>query len=195
MPADPPASAGHLQPPPPPGPIGPEGLPVPSAPPLAAAVSTASGKAVGRIPSCVRRSQVEVRRNIHLTIFVQGFARQIPAGIGIPNGKAQNTPRGTFVSAGNCSSVLHTGAADGLIQLRARTDQTYRLGNFFDIWGQPLDQDHVGPATGRVTVFVNGQPYPGNPRDISLTDANRIQLEVGRPLVAPAVTSRGATDL
>ena len=45
-----------------------------------------------------------------------------------------------------------------------------------------------------MTVFVNGRPYGGDPRNISLNDADQIQLEVGKPLISPA--SKGTpTDL
>jgi len=76
----------------------------------------------------------------------------------------------------------------------ANAQRTFTLGNFFDIWGQRLNGDHVGPATGPVTVFINGKPYFGNPRSISLTDSHQIQIEVGTPLVTPETTGL-TTDL
>jgi hypothetical protein len=45
----------------------------------------------------------------------------------------------------------------------------------------------VGPASGRVTAIYNGQRYLGDPRQIPLTAHAQIQLDVGRPLVAPDV--------
>ena len=188
------AGLANLQPPGPPGPIGPEGVPVPSAPPLASPVSTTSPNPAAGIPSCVRQTQIVVRQSIHLTIFVQGFARQIPAGIGIVDGQVHNTPRGTFVAAGNCAAAVHTDAADGIIRIRAPNQRTYTLANFFDVWGQPLNQGRVGPETGPVTVFVNGKHYVGNPRNIPLNGNTQIQLDVGTPLVAPE-TNTTITDL
>jgi hypothetical protein len=41
------------------------------------------------------------------------------------------------------------------------------------------------PATGAVTALYNGQRYEGNPREIPLAAHSQIQLDVGRPLVAP----------
>jgi hypothetical protein len=64
--------------------------------------------------------------------------------------------------------------------------RTYTLGDFFDIWGQPLGPDQVGPAHGPVTAIYNGQVYRGNPRNIPLEKHAQIQLEVGKPLVSPA---------
>ena len=76
-------------------------------------------------------------------------------------------------------------AADGVIHIESPVQRTYTLGNFFDIWGQPLGTDRVGLATGHVVVLYNGQVYQGNPRDIPLTAHAQIQLQVGTPLVAP----------
>jgi hypothetical protein len=58
-------------------------------------------------------------------------------------------------------------------------------GNFFDIWGEPLGPARVGSTKGHVTAFFNGRHYLGNPRGIPLLAHAQIQLDVGRPLVAP----------
>jgi len=67
------------------------------------------------------------------------------------------------------------------------TDRTraYTLGEFFDVWGQPLGPDRVGSARGHVTALYNRQREDGDPRAIPLAAHAPIQLEVGRPLVAP----------
>jgi hypothetical protein len=80
---------------------------------------------------------------------------------------------------------LHTHAADGVIHIESPVQRTYTLGEFFDIWGQPLNRRHVGPARGTVTVLFNGRVFTGNPRRIPLLAHSQIELEVGRPLVAP----------
>ena len=38
----------------------------------------------------------------HLTIFVNGQQRQVPAAIGIPGAVAQQTKAGPFVDSGTC---------------------------------------------------------------------------------------------
>jgi len=43
----------------------------------------------------------------------------------------------------------------------------------------------VGPATGPVAAIYIGELYEGNPRNIPLNAHAQIQLEVGRPRVAP----------
>jgi hypothetical protein len=63
--------------------------------------------------------------------------------------------------------------------------RTYTLGDFFDVWGEPLGRRRVGPARGHVTAFLDGRRYTGDPRGILLLSHAQIQLDVGRPLVAP----------
>ena len=175
---------GPLKPAPPAGATGPEGVPIPSAPPLTGTATKATGHKVDGI-GCDTSEQVLFHIHAHLTVFVNGRARQVPAGIGIPDAKAQNTPQGPFIGSGQCFYWLHTHAADGIIHTESPIHRTYTLGNFFDEWGQPLGPDQVGPAKGHVTALYNGKVYKGNPRDIPLNAHAQIQLEVGTPLVAP----------
>jgi hypothetical protein len=178
------STLGTLKPAPAPGPLGPEGVPVPSGPALAGLTTAATGQPVDGI-SCQAGEQTLFHIHAHLTVFVNGSARQIPAAIGIPGAQAQSTPQGPFIASGTCFYWLHTHAADGIIHIESPVQRTYTLGNFFDIWGQPLGTDRVGPATGHVVAIYNGQVFQGNPRDIPLTAHAQIQLQVGTPLVAP----------
>ncbi len=165
-----------------PGPEG--GVPVPAAQPLASAATAAAGNRVDGI-SCQSSEQTIFHIHAHLTVFVHGSPRQIPAAIGIPGGQAQNTPQGPFISTGTCFYWLHTHAADGIIHIESPVRRTFTLGDFFDLWRQPLGPNQVGPATGPVVAIYNGRRYEGNPRDIPLNAHAQIQLEVGKPLIAP----------
>ena len=178
------ATLGTLHPAPSPGPLGPEGVPIPSAPPLAGTARAATGQPVDGI-QCQTNEQVLFHIHAHLTIFVNGSPRQVPAGIGIPGAQAQNTAQGPFISSGKCFYWLHTHAADGIIHTESPVHRTFTLGNFFNIWGQPLGPGQVGPVRGHVTAIYNGQAYQGNPRDIPLNKHAQIQLMVGKPLIAP----------
>jgi hypothetical protein len=175
---------GSLQPAPDAGPQGPEGVPIPAAAPLAGTATAAAGQPVNGI-SCQTSEQTLFHIHAHLTIFVNGSPRQVPAGIGIPGAQAQDTADGPFVDTGTCFYWLHTHAADGIIHIESPVRRAYTLGEFFDEWGLALGPDQVGPARGHVTALYNGQAYQGNPRDIPLTAHAQIQLEVGTPLVAP----------
>jgi len=178
------STLGTLKPTPAPGPKGPEGVPVPSAPPLASTATKATGQPVDGI-RCDTSEQALFHIHTHLTVFVNGSPRQVPAGIGIPGAKAQNTPQGTFISSGSCFYWLHTHAADGIVHTESPIRRAYTLGNLFNIWGQPLGPSQVGPAKGHVTVIYNGKLYHGNPRDVPIRAHAQIQLQVGTPLVAP----------
>ena len=164
--------------------VGPEDVPVPSAPQLASSGSGSTGSTVDGI-QCQGAEQVLFHIHAHLTVFVDGTARRIPYGVGIPGAQVSATPLGPYVAGGACFYWLHTHAADGIIHIESPVQRTYTLGNFFDVWGQKLTSTQVGPATGPVTALYNGQVFRGSPRDIPLTKHAQIQLDVGRPLTAP----------
>ena len=178
------STLGTLQPAPSPGSLGPEQVPVPSAAALTGTSTKATGQKVDGI-GCSSSEQVLFHIHAHLTVVVNGSPRQIPAGLGIAGAQAQNTPQGTFISGGKCFYWLHTHAADGIIHIESPVHRTFTLGNFFNVWGQPLGPSQAGPAQGHVTAIYNGKVYHGDPRDIPLTKHAQIQLEVGTPLVAP----------
>jgi hypothetical protein len=180
------SSIGKLKPPSASASVGPENVPIPDAPQLAGTMSRSTGGAVDGI-QCQGAEQVLFHIHAHLTVFVDGTARRVPYGIGIPGAQASSTPLGPYVAAGSCFYWLHTHAADGIIHIESPVQRTYTLGNFFDVWGQKLSPSLVGPVSGPVTALYNGQVFRGNPRDIPLTKHAQIQLEVGRPLVAPVV--------
>ncbi|HWF52333.1 MAG TPA: hypothetical protein VG294_16955 [Solirubrobacteraceae bacterium] len=188
------ASLGTLQSPGSPGLLGPEGVPIPAAPELASASSTASGGNIDNI-GCLGQEQTVFHIHAHLTLFVNGTPRQIPAAIGITNPQVQNTAEGAFAGGGtnSCFYWLHTHASDGIVHIESPTQRTYTVGNFFDIWGQPLGPSQVGPAKGSVTALYDGKLYEGNPRDIPLNAHAQIQLDVGKPLVAPVTIAFPAT--
>jgi hypothetical protein len=176
------ASLGNLGSPGPPGPLGPEGVPVPAAPDLAPAVAPA--QPVGHI-QCLANEQLAFHIHVHLTIFDHGAARRVPGGVGIEAPQTTDTPQGPYVAGGGCFYWLHTHAADGIVHIESPIVQTYTLGDFFDVWGQKLGPDQVGPAVGPVTAIYNGRLFDGNPRQIPLTAHAQVQLEVGRPLTVP----------
>jgi hypothetical protein len=105
----------------------------------------------------------------HLAVFVDGQPKTVPAGIGI---------------TGTCLYWMHSHTADGVIHMESPVARTFTLGNYFDVWGQALSPTQVGPATGPVIAYVDGQRYSGNPRDITLRAHTQVQLDVGRD-VAP----------
>ncbi len=82
-----------------------------------------------------------------------------------------------------CFYWVHVHDPTGMIHMELPANVTVTLGEFFDIWGQPLSSNQVGPQHGPVTAFVNGKPYAGNVRNIVLGDHTLVQLDVGAPIV------------
>jgi hypothetical protein len=188
------SSLGTLTAAPAPGSTGPENVPIPSAPVLAGTSAATAGQAIDGI-GCQTSEQTVFHIHTHLTIFVNGQQRQVPAAIGIPGAVAQQTQAGPFINSGSCFYWLHTHAADGIIHIESPVQRTYTLGEFFDEWGQPLGPGQVGQAQGKVTVIVNGQVFKGNPRDVPLGSHENLQVEVGTPLVAPETINWSSTGL
>lgn len=145
--------------------------------------ATATGQTIDGI-QCQTQEQVLFHIHAHLAIFANGAPRTVQAGIGIPNPQSQNTVDGPFVVSGSCFYWLHSHATDGIMHIESPIQRTYTLGDWFDIWGQPLSTTQVGADKGTVIAYVNGQRYEGDPRQIPLTAHAVIQLDVGQD-VAP----------
>jgi hypothetical protein len=175
---------------PPAGTPGPETVAVPSGPKLATLINAGTGQTINGV-ACQAGEQLVVHVHTHLTIFVDGKQQVIPYGIGVPGFETQNVNGQPFVETGSCFYWLHVHAEDGIIHVESpSTSTTFTLGQFFDLWGQPLSSNQVGPATGKVTAFFTSpgkQPalYTGDPRNLPLGDHYQIQLVVGTPIVAP----------
>ena len=168
--------------------LGPEGVLVYQIPDLALASTTRTGQPVDNI-SCVTQAKeiVKYHVHVHVTIYVNGVEMRLPAGIGITNPQLTAIyPTGEFIDAGpfDCLYWLHTHVADGIIHVEAPNKQFFTLGDFFDIWGQPLEPRDVGSAQGRVVVFENGKRLAGDPHSTPLIANGNIQIDVGSPLVS-----------
>jgi hypothetical protein len=127
--------------------------------------------------ACQASEQVAYHIHAHLTIYASGARQVVPAGIGIPG--PQQVVSG-FVEGGKCLYWLHTHDTTGVIHIESPAQRVYTLGQFFDVWGQPLSSTQVGHLTGHVTAFLNGRRFPGDPRSIKLTPHAVIQLDVGK---------------
>ncbi|HEU5003622.1 MAG TPA: hypothetical protein VFW71_12715 [Actinomycetota bacterium] len=170
---------------------GPETVPLPVGSVLAPINANLTGQSMDGI-TCGAESVV-YHIHVHLTIFVDGVAKQVPYGVGIPNPQTSTANGAPFVNNGQCFYWLHTHAADGIIHVESPVSKTFSLGDFFDEWGQPLSMTQVGPASGPVTIYYNGKLYTGtDPRSIPLEKHGQIQIEVGTPLVAPVTVTSWA---
>ncbi len=186
LPLAPLSSLGKLKAAPPPGPVSLENVPIANGAILATPQAVKLNQTVDGV-TCQAAEKVAFHIHAHLTIFVDGKAKQIPYGIGIGGqlGGVQDPGHGVFVETGSCFMWLHTHAADGIIHIEAPKQTTFTLGQFFAVWGQKLSTSQVGPAKGKVTTFYDGKVWTGNPASIPLTSEVQIQLDVGAPLIAP----------
>ena len=147
----------------------------PTATPLA--VSTAAPTLARRIDGIpCNNENISYHVHAHLQIVYQGQNVAVPANIGIDD----NT----------CVYYLHTHDNSGELHIEAPVARLFTLGNFFDIWGQPLSSSHLASIALRkgqhLRTFLNGKLYHGNPRSIELTAHQLVALEVGPPFVQPA---------
>jgi hypothetical protein len=186
-PTKPLSSLGPLEPAPPPGRLGAELVPIPAAPRLAPAGSMARQNRTVNGIKCEFNARLVLHHHVHLTLVVNGKPRRVPAGVGVwPPIGPENYRNGQFGGTPDtCLSWLSTRYPDGLIHVEAPIQRSFVLGEFFDVWGQPLSRSRVGPARGDVTAIVNKEVWTGDPREIPLDPHAQIQLQVGRPLVTP----------
>jgi hypothetical protein len=87
-------------------------------------------------------------------------------------------------NGGQCIYWLHTHAPDGIIHIESPTQRIYTLGDFFDVWRQPLTTGNVAGAKGTITAIVNGKTWTKSLRAIPLDSHTVVQLNVGNPAVA-----------
>jgi hypothetical protein len=109
----------------------------------------------------------------HLSIFLNGEALTVPAGIG------NASPSGA-----DCLYPLHTHSRNGLLHVHAPAQASFTLGQIFQIWGQPLSSSDVAGLTGmpvRVFIVDNGvvSENTGDWNAIELTSHRLITVVVG----------------
>jgi hypothetical protein len=130
------------------------------------------------------REMLAVHIHAHLSLFLNGEQIAIPCGIGIV--KPFRIENG-FVGIGSGIYWLHTHDATGIIHIESPDARKYTLGNFFDVWGQPLSARGVAGFAGDVCAYVDGKLYSGDLRSIVFAPHSQITLEVGRRVPSPPV--------
>jgi hypothetical protein len=111
----------------------------------------------------------------HLTLIANGEQKAIPLGVGVNNPFILEN----FVVAAVCFYWLHTHDATGFIHIEAPDSAAYTLGEFFDIWGQPLSRSNVAGFSGTVTAFVDSTEYTGDLSALTFAPHQQITLIVG----------------
>lgn len=136
-----------------------------------------------------------------LTLYRNGKPVPVPAYIGNPFNPAINVG-----GQNSCLYWLHTHAYDapqGVIHIESPTSNVYNLGQFLDIWRYTSTWDSQANLGAGLTVdasivtalnaatpqqihaYVDGKPYTGDYRKITLTKHKLITVELGTPLVPP----------
>jgi hypothetical protein len=111
---------------------------------------------------------------VHLNIYQNGQQLSLPANIGVV------AP--TVAQQKGCVYPLHTRDTSGKIRIDTSTSMT--LGQFFDVWGQPLSASNVAGITDQpVKVYTtdHGQlvEYTGDIRSLPLTPQREITIVAG----------------
>lgn len=156
-----------------------EGIPLEVGPFIAPADTTQTGTVDGI--RCAPVEQLAYHIHARLAVFANGRLYALPGGIGIPGSATEQTTEGPVAAGGQCFYWLHTHTSDGVIHIESPIQRVYTLGNFFDIWHQPLTATQVGDVHGKITGFVNGKPWKKDLRAIPLLPHEQIQLNIGQP--------------
>ena len=127
----------------------------------------------------------------HLDVFVDGQPVLVPAGIGIeiddPGVKRGTNPvayGGIEECDEPCISPLHTHDESGVLHTESATEEENTLGQFFTEWDVRLDESCVGDfcrPDDEIAVYVDGEAYDGDPREIGLADRKQITIVIGTP--------------
>ena len=146
----------------------------------------------GLIPE--RAEFLEYHVHAHLDVFVNGDPVRVPAGIGInihdPGVHSAKLQDGTTgygsidLCRRICISPLHTHDASGILHTETKTVQPNRLGQFFTEWAVRLTSDCVGgfcKPEAPIAIFVDGERYTSDPREIELSNGKEIAIVIGTP--------------
>jgi hypothetical protein len=136
---------------------------------------TSMGQTVDGI-SCDAQEGQRMHIHQHLVIFNHGKQVDIPPNVGQPAGR-------------QCIYWLHTHTPDGIIHIEAPLNRSFTLSDFFKVWGKPLSRTAAASARAAkgetLKVWVDGQPFAGDPAKIKLLPHTDIVIEAGPPFPKP----------
>jgi len=131
--------------------------------------------------SCDSMEQNGYHIHVHFSIYINGKALTIPAGIGIP-------------TDGSCFYWMHTHTDDGIIHIEAPQKlHNLALDDFMTLWQQGFAKLNFPPQMTQSSgwqIFVNGKPFSGvvtSPlyTEVTLNSHDAITLEYGSPNPPP----------
>lgn len=142
----------------------------------------------GLVPERAEFLQYHV--HAHLDVFVDGDPVTVPGGIGIDteNPAVEGSQESGYGLRQECDrpciSPLHTHGPDGVLHTETKTPKPNTLGQFFVEWDVRLESGCVGDYCDSETpigIYVDGQVYEGDPREIELSDRRQIAIVIGEP--------------
>jgi hypothetical protein len=138
-------------------------------------VRAAAGAAIGGLRCATGDSR---RVGAHVELFAHRHVVVVAAGIGTA---PPVRTRGAYVTGARCSYPVRTREPTGLLELEPSAG-VLTLGDLFAIWGQPLSPSRLAgfraPAGTRVAAYLDGRPWPGDPRMMPVRRHAVIVLEV-----------------
>lgn len=134
--------------------------------PAGSTASGGRGKPTDGVP-CVTREDYHV--HAHLTIVRDGKLLALPPDIGLQG----------------CAYELHTHDRSGILHIEAAAVRQFTLGQFFSVWGQPLERNQLAGLSGTLHVYLNDGAglirYDGDPRSVELRAHRMVYLVLGTP--------------
>jgi len=133
----------------------------------------------------------EFHVHTHLSIILNGEDRPLPWNPNDPAVLAIPSDLGIVNAADGtrqCIYSLHTHDNSGMLHVEAPVPGTFTLGQFFDIWGQPLTPTNVaGLVDMPIVVYLTEADgtttiVPDHWQDIELTSHRNITIQVGSPI-------------
>jgi hypothetical protein len=115
--------------------------------------------------------------HVRLWIYVDGKPVVVPAGVG-------------YNQRASVFSPLHTHDTTGTVHVES-ADPNFKavLGQFMDVWGVYFTPtclgDRCNDGDNQVRMFVNGQPYVGDPTLLPLEDQSAVVLSFGTEAQLP----------
>lgn len=136
---------------------------------------SATGATAGGIPCGLNLAAITYHVHPHLRILLDGQPLMIPRDVGIG---------GPGAPAPGCLYGVHTHDGQGVLHAEWETPRDFTLGQFFQIWGQPLSRSQVADLTGLPIVFwiIDGRiitEWTGDPNTILLPQGRNIVIQVG----------------
>jgi hypothetical protein len=116
-----------------------------------------------------------LHHHVQMYIYVDGNPVVIPANIGLSS---------------QAASPLHTHDTTGLVHVES-ADPNFQpvLGQFMDVWGPYFTNtclgDQCNQGNKQLRVFLNGQPYVGDPTLMPLTDLTAVVITFGTEAQLP----------